>query len=83
MKMPEADFSASGMNWFSGGGVFASLRSAKRTKQLCRSKTRLFIPRNSGIGYHGYQRYHSYHLFKDSFIMHCALFMAGALPQFS
>jgi len=81
--MPEADDSASGNIWFRGGEVFASLRSAGRMKQLCRAKTRLFVQPDFGIGYHRYQRYHSYHLFKNNFFLLCALFVAGALPQFS
>jgi hypothetical protein len=52
-------------------------------KQLCRSKTQLFMQPDSGIGYHRYQRYRSYHLFKDDLILPYALFEAGAFPQFS
>ena len=68
---------------FGGGEFFASLRSAERTKQPYHPKTRLFVLPTSGIGYHSYQRYRSYHPLKSSFALPYAVLAVDALPQCS
>ena len=80
--MPEADDPASGNIGLWAGEFFASLRSAEHTKRLRRSKTQLFVLRDSGIGYRCYQRYHSYHPFNGNLIIPHAVFTVGVLPQF-